>query len=307
MKSAIRKRREEQANYSAVYINGKTLRVPIDDTKPITELHFPEFLDISPGNKCSGGCDFWYAGATRTGVHYTNLASKVESFFGVMTPNQRPFQVAIGGEQEPLENPEIWEMIKGFYDLDITPNYTTNGMFVTDKVVSNTRDYCGGVAVTLHPHLEKHWRKALAKFAEANLKVNIHVIISDQASIDMTERLYTEYCDSGMVDYFVLLPYMNYGHAKDKPKSIDYVAFTKWVDSIYAEGKLAFGANFYNFLRHNSAKYKVSLYPPEIFSKYLVMDDKMQVSNNSFDKKSVNFNHTTGCELGMARTEFLKV
>ena len=40
-------------------------------------------------------------------------------------------------------------------------------------------------------------------------------------------------------------------------------------------------------------------------SKYLVMDDRMEVSNNSFEKKPVNFVQGVGCELGMARTEFL--
>lgn len=303
--TAFRTRKEEQANYSAIFINGKTIRTPIDRNKPITELHFPEFYDLSPGNKCSGGCDYCYAGALKNGVHYRNLAQKVDNFFGKMTLNQRPFQVAIGGEQEPLENPEIWDMMARLRELQIVPNYTTNGMFVNAKHIDNTIKYCGGVAVTLHLHLEKFWRRALKRFAEAKVKLNVHVIISDKESIDFTKKLYKEYVDTGMVDYFVLLPYMPYGHALNNPKAIDYAYFEQWLDTIYKEGKVAFGANFYNFIRKNAAKYNVSLYPPEIMSKYIVMDDKMQVSNNSFEKRSVNFNHETGCELGMARTEFL--
>lgn len=303
----FRKRSEPQANYSAVFINGKTLRSPIDRKKPITELHFPEFYDLSPGNKCMGGCDYCYAGALKNGVHYTDLAHKVEQFFGKMTLNQRPFQVAIGGEQEPLENPEIWEMIEALRNLDIIPNYTTNGMFVNDRHIGQTLKYCGGVAVTLHMHLEKFWRRALTRFAEAGCKLNVHVIISDKESIDFTERLYNEYVETGLVDYFVLLPYMNFGHAVNKPRSIDYDHFSLWLDKIYSQGKIAFGANFYNYIRANAEKYNVSLYPPEIMSKYIVMDDRMQVSNNSFEKKSVNFNHEIGCQLGMARTEFITV
>ena len=45
-----RKRDEPEANYSAVFFNGRTLRSPIDPSKPITELRFPEFYDLSPGN-----------------------------------------------------------------------------------------------------------------------------------------------------------------------------------------------------------------------------------------------------------------
>lgn len=301
----MRKRREDAANYSAIFINGKTIRIPLDKSKPITELHFPEFYDLSPGNKCSGGCTYCYAGALKNGVHYRNLAQKVNDFFGRMTLNQRPFQVAIGGEQEPLENPEFWDMCRALRELQIVPNYTTNGMFVNDKNIELTKTISGGVAVTLHPHLEKFWRRALARFAEAKVKLNVHTIISDKQSIDDTARLYAEYVESGMVDYFVLLPYMPYGHAVNEPKSIDYDYFYKWLSDIYKDGKVAFGANFYNFIVKHSQEFNVSLYPPEIMSKYIVMDDRMQVSNNSFEKKSVEFNHETGCTLGMARTEFL--
>lgn len=301
----IRKRVEPEANYSAVFFNGRTLRSPIDPSKPITELRFPEFYDLSPGNKCSGGCSYCYAGALKNGVHYRNLVQKVEDFFGRMTENQRPFQVAIGGEQEPLENPEFWDMCEALRALGIVPNYTTNGMFVNDKNIEKTLKLSGNAAITLHPHLEKFWRRALARFAEAKVRLNVHVIISDKASIDHCARLYNEYVQTGMIEYFVLLPYMNYGHAKNKPQAIDYSAFEAWLDTIYSEGKVAFGANFYNFIRKHADKYDVSLYPPEIMSKYLVLDDRMQVFNNSFEKRAVNFNHATGCELGHARTEFL--
>jgi sulfatase maturation enzyme AslB (radical SAM superfamily) len=301
----MRIRKELSANYKAIFIDGKTIRMPIDQNKPITELHFPEFYDLSPGNKCSGGCTYCYAGALKNGVHYKNLVAKVDAFFGAMTLNERPFQVAIGGEQEPLENPEIWAMMARLRELQIVPNYTTNGMFVNDKNIALTKQYSGGVAVTLHPHLERFWRRALARFAEAKVKLNVHLIISDKASIDAAEVLYNEYVKTGMVDYFVLLPYMNYGHAKDDGVTIDYVRFKTWLDTIYSEGKVAFGANFYNFIKKHSAQFNVSLYPPEIMSKYIVMDDRMQVSNNSFEKKPVNFRHGFGCELGQARTEFL--
>jgi MoaA/NifB/PqqE/SkfB family radical SAM enzyme len=304
----MRKRIEEQANYSAIFIDGKTIRVPIDASKPITELHFPEFYDIAGGTKCeTGKCPWCYASASPHGVHFTNLVQKVNDFFGPMTLNQRPLQVAIGGSAEPLEHPEIWDMMRAFRALQIVPNYTTNGVLVTEKIVELTKEIAGGVAVSLHPHLEKHWRKALELFAQARVKLNVHVIISDKVSIDATAKLYQEYADSEMVDYFVLLPYMAYGHARNRPKVIDYDYFKRWLDGIYKESKVAFGANFYNFIKKNAKQFQVSLYPPEIFSKYLVLDDDMIVSNNSFERKNVNWVAGEGCTLGMARTEFLAV
>lgn len=303
----IKTRIEPQANYKAIFINGKTIRMPIDPAKAITELHFPEFYDLSPGNRCSGGCNYCYAGALKNGVHYKNLVGKIDSFFGTMTPNQRPFQVAIGGEQEPLENPEIWDMMNRLLELGIIPNYTTNGMFVNDKVIEKTLGLTNGVAVTLHAHLEKFWRRAIQRFAEAKIKLNVHVIISDETSIDYTERLYKEFVDTGMVDYFVLLPYMNVGHAANDPKRIAYEHLEKWVDKVFKDGRLAFGANFYSFIKKHRAKYDVSIYPPEIMSKYLILNDEMVLCNNSFEKRVVKYTPGTGCELGMARMKFMEI
>ena len=57
----MRTRKLPDSNYSSIFINGKTLRIPIDTKKPITELAWPEFYDISPGNKCATGkCDFCF-------------------------------------------------------------------------------------------------------------------------------------------------------------------------------------------------------------------------------------------------------
>ena len=69
MHNDIRTRREEAANYSSVFYNGKTLRIPIDKNKPITELQYPEFLDISLGNKCeTGKCRWCYAKGNHLGI-----------------------------------------------------------------------------------------------------------------------------------------------------------------------------------------------------------------------------------------------
>jgi MoaA/NifB/PqqE/SkfB family radical SAM enzyme len=298
----IKIRHEKQANYKAIFVDGKTIRMPIDPTKTITELHFPEFYDVSFGTRCSGGCDYCYASALKAGVHYTNLANKIKKFFGAMTPAQRPYQMACGGQSESMENPECWEALQAFVDLDIVPNLTTNGMFVNKKNIEYILKYCGGVAVTLHPHLEKFWKRAIELLHEAKLKLNVHVIISDKNSVDEFARFYREY--SSKVAYFVLLPYMNVGHAAKNPKRVDLVALEKEVDGIFTEGKLAFGANFYPWLVKTNKKYDCAIYPPEIFSKYILLNDSLDVFNNSFEMKPVPFTPGIGCELGHSRTKF---
>lgn len=298
----MRIRTDKSANYRAVFVNGQTIRTPIDPSKPITELAFPEFYDVSFGTKCSGGCDtVCYASALKNGVHYTRLAEKIEKFFGVMTDNQRPTQVACGGSAESLENPECFEALAAFHRLNIVPNLTTNAMFINNKTIPKILEYCMGIAVTCHPHLETLWRRAIGLLA-GQTRLNVHVIISDAESSARFVQLYKELADK--VEYFVLLRHMNVGHAAKNPKVTDFEALARAVDPVYKEGKLAFGANFYPWLKKNRAKYNVSIYPPEIMSKYLLLNDELSVYNNSFDMRPVPFSPEAGCELGHARSTF---
>ena len=75
----------------------------------------------------------------------------------------RPYQVAIGGAGEPTLHPDFCEVLKTSRELDIMPNYTTNGMHLSDKILYATKEYCGGVAVSTHKHLK--WGKAVEKLS----------------------------------------------------------------------------------------------------------------------------------------------
>jgi sulfatase maturation enzyme AslB (radical SAM superfamily) len=290
----MRTRREEFANYSSIFLDGKTLRIPLDKDKPITELHWPEFYDVGINSVCYAKCPWCYTSSTPKGINFDNIIDKIYDFFGKMTLNQRAFQVAIGGSGEATVHPKFIEVLETFSKLEIVPNYTTNAMHLSDKVIEATKKYCGGVAISLHPHLEKIWRKGIKTLINNRIKTNIHIIISDKDSIDYLERLYNEY--NNRIDYFVLLPYMNFGFGGGvNSKEIDYDYLEKFLDKIAHYGNIAFGSNFYKFLQRIK-KYNVSLYPPEILSKYLIMDDDMKLYNNSFLKREVKFSHETGVQ-----------
>jgi sulfatase maturation enzyme AslB (radical SAM superfamily) len=276
-------RTEVDSNYHAVFFNGKTIRIAIDKRFPIKELKYPEFYDLSFGDKCvTGNCPWCYAKGNSKGRHYQNIVKKIKDYFGVMNQNQRPFQVAIGGQQEPLEHPEFWDAVKTLKDLNIVPNYTTNGVLFSDKIAELTKKYCGGVAITAHEHLDVHWRKAIEVAKKHSIRTNIHYIVSDKISIEKLDNIYSEY--KNKIDYFVLLPHMNVGYAKENPKKIDFSELEKWLDKNLSEynSNIAFGSNFYDFLSELK-KWDVSLYPPEILSKYLVFDNEVKVYKNSFE------------------------
>ncbi len=300
MKTIFRKRTFPESNYSAIFINGKTIRIPIDKDKEITELVYPEFYDVTLGTKClTGKCPWCYASASSKGVYYKDTAQKVREFFGKMDLNQRPFQVAIGGANEPLEHEELEETMKAFTDLDIIPNVTTNGVLINKEKAEMLKKYSGGVAVTLHPHLEKFWRSAVEILIDSDLKLNFHTIISDEKSIEYTERLYNEY--ASRIDYFVILPYMNVGFGAKNPKDVNYQIFNGFMDRHFKDGKIAIGANGYKWMKENQARYNIQLYPPEIFSKYLHLDENLSMYNNSFSMTPVKYEEGKGVELGKVR------
>jgi len=286
MDRRIKTRIFPEHNYKGIYHDGKTIRIALNPKKPITELKYPEFYDVCITQKCnsgingfgngqnSSGCEYCYQNSTMNGKHALNALNDIDNFFGKMTDNQRPFQVAIGGG-EPTLHPDFISILKKFYDLGITPNYTTNGMHIDGDIVEVTKKYCGGVALSCHKHLEFYWAMAVNKFRTTNIKLNFHNIISDRESIDDFLSIYGRYGDK--IEYFVLLPYMTKGRAKKKEINADYL-FDK-LDKI-DRSKIAFGANFYPYLK-SKKDWDISLYEPEILSKYLdVMD--MSVHKSSF-------------------------
>jgi sulfatase maturation enzyme AslB (radical SAM superfamily) len=269
-----------QNNYKAVYSDGKTIRLALNPRKPITDLEYPEFYDVKLTNFCQSGCPYCYQDS-KPEAHYADVVEKIATYFGAMTENQRPFQVALGGGN-PNQHPDFIKCLEKFCELGITPNYTTNGMGLTPEILVATKKYCGGVAVSCHPHMDKVWRNAVRLLLANGVKTNLHIIISDKDSIDRFKNIFDEHKET--VEYFVLLPYIPMGRAESK--KIDYEYFSQVLEGINSD-EIAFGANFYEYLKQHREKYNVSLYEPELMSKYLDLKD-MSLYKSSFNLAKVN-------------------
>lgn len=89
-------------------------------------------------------------------------------------------------------------------------------------------------------------------------------------------EIYKEWKDE--IDYFVLLPYEAQGRAVPKGIEWEYL-LTKLPENT---SKIAFGAGFYNNLLQGKHNIKVSLYEPEIMSKFLDMKN-MKLYPSSFN------------------------
>jgi hypothetical protein len=261
-------------NYKSFFIGGKTLRIKLDPSLPITDLKYPEFMDVKITNACRGNCLYCYQDSGNECDGYRNALEKLDSYFFGLTYNQRPFQVAIGGGN-PNEHPDFNEILRLFSFYGILPNYTTNGMGLTQEIVNHTAKLCGGVAISCHPHLADYWMNAVDLLHD-KVQTNLHIIISDSESVERFKSIYTTYKER--IKYFVLLPYEAAGRAKYKP--VDYQALTEALNDIGTTENIAFGANFYKYLC--SSDFKISLYEPEIFSKFLDVKD-MKLYRSSFN------------------------
>jgi organic radical activating enzyme len=206
---------DRNANYLSIF-DGKTiLRYYLDETKPMLSPHMPEYLDICCTQKCLGSCQICYQDSTPNREHYLDAAEKIRFLFEPMSQNDRPYQFALGGG-EPTSHPDFENILKTSVDLGIVPNYTTNGMWVKEPyrkdILRMTKQYCGGVAVSCHPHLRTYWEEATKLYRDSGTQLNLHVIISDDASVDYFIDICNNWLDK--VDYIVLLKQANQGRAQ---------------------------------------------------------------------------------------------
>lgn len=269
----------EEDNYRAIFIDGMTYRFAIDSNKPISsKLTYPEFYDVAINSWCAGGCTYCYVAAKESGIHYANVVDKIKSIFGSMTPNQRPIQVALGGEGEPTAHPDFVEVLRTFRELGIVPNYTTNGMHLTEEIVNAAKTYSGGVAVSIHPHLKDHWESAIETYSAAGIKLNLHVVVSSAATIRFFWKLFDKYKDT--VDYLVMLPYMSNREAPYQHVDVEFLSSTLNERNGSLQ-KVAFGSNLYEFLNRDNNKYRVSLYEPESMSAYMILSDEVGYYSDS--------------------------
>jgi len=275
-----RSRSFKKENYHSFWIKGKTYRYVYDATKPIADLKYPEFYDIKINNYCEGNCSYCYQNSGEEDEGYNNSFEKIKSIFIKMTENEKPYQIAIGGGN-PNQHKDFIEIIKWLDENNICPNYTTNGIGLTEEILEASEKYCGGVAITCHPHLESIWKDAIEKFKDKKIILNLHLVISDKESIDYFIDTYKKY--NKVVSYFVLLPYISNVGRADK-KEIDYKYLENKLKEIEKIKQIAFGAHFYEWLK--IVDLDVLLYEPEIMSKFIDLKD-MMIYKSSFEKNPI--------------------
>ncbi len=283
----MRIRTDTEANYKAIFFNGKTIRQRISNSDPISAPKFAEIEDVAINNKCFGNCSYCYTSALHTGINFKNIVEKAYKVWGEKTLNNRPFQIAIGGAGESTLHPDWVEFVRNVYKLGIVPNYTTNGMHLAESILSATEQYCGGVAVSYHPHIEKFFHQSIEKLSKIKTVLNVHIIIGDEKSLNDLKTLFYQYQDR--IKYFVLLPYKAVGRATNIETYSTRNALFEWISTLNKSEyeKFAYGANFYDYLKENQSKLPIDIYEPEMYSGYRIFDDSFM--NLRFSSYNLSF------------------
>ena len=276
----IKVRALKDYNYRAMWMNLKTIRFG-ESINDIVELppSLSEFYDVGITTRCNAECPFCYVSASHKGIDFPNICKVWEEWMKQYPTKEykgikyslKPFQIAIGSTGEPTIHPQFTKFLETVYNTDVVPNYTTNGIILSDtkdpwcqEILEATQNFVGGVAVSFGNQLLRFRAlKAiynLLKYGEC--KVMIHHLISDRKSV---EDFIVANRDFGSdIHYHVLLPLMKHGRSS---KGLEDGVFEYMQDEIIKNNitNVAFGANFYPYLEHS--KLPVSVYPQEAYSK----------------------------------------
>jgi hypothetical protein len=283
----MRTREVPESNYGSCFTGKSTIRRRLDRSKPPLPLRHPEVEDVGLNTVCHCRCPYCYVDAGPLGVNFPEICRKADEVWGALPEEDRPYQIAIGGSGEPTLHPGLEEFCRKARSLGIVPNYTTNGMHVTEDLAQWTKELCGGVAVSYHSHRAPESLLACMALLKAGVPTSLHVILGPQDSAKAA-AVVTDLMPA--LERVVILPYQAIGRAPVLPDmEREWELFLgmwrpEW------KSRVAFGAGFYEFFtREREAgpvteaikAMDIDLYPPELFSGYRIMDDSYRMLRRS--------------------------
>jgi radical SAM protein with 4Fe4S-binding SPASM domain len=88
----------------------------------------------------------------------------------------KTLQFALGGRGDPDTHPDFEKFLKCCFKYNITPSFTTSGLFMNDTKAKICKKYCGAVAVSWHN--ADYTTKAIQALINNNVKTNIHFVLN---------------------------------------------------------------------------------------------------------------------------------
>lgn len=250
---------------------------------------WPELADISISNHCTKGCDYCYRDSGDNGSFmplrdYEHILNELQhQKYGNV------FQIAIGGG-EPLEHPQLKQIIDATIARNVVPNLTTNGIPLDTAYASYFKGRVGAVALSTTDiqSLDLDKIKLLLK---ASIRTNIHYVLSNRNISQACEILKGQYNDilSGL-NSIIFLTHKPHGRGSmvDILKVNDnFKIFIKQIEHVKCSTRIGFDACFVPHLLHYTKTDPTYVDSCEggFFSIYI--DEKLNVKPCSFDNNGL--------------------
>lgn len=181
----------------------------------------PEILDleISTG-KCSGRCRFCYK---ENGEDNNSHHMSFDEFKTIFHKMPKTLTQIAFGICDVDSNPDFFKMMEYARENGVIPNYTCNGLRVTDEVADSTAKLCGAVAVSL-VNKDKTF-ETIRKFLQRGMKqVNIHYMLSNE-TYERAFEIVDELSSDPTLKGFNAIVFLQY-----KPKGSNKDCFTSVLD-----------------------------------------------------------------------------
>ena len=172
---------------------------------------FPALIDVGIMERCvcSHKCkvDCYQKAISRTGenMRLDDYRSILEQCKG------KTFQFALGGAGDPDTHEHFQEILELSHKYGVVPNFTTSGIAFTKEKAKLCKKYCGAVAVS--EHFTDYTRAAIRMLLDANVKTNIHYVLSAKTIDTAIDRLKNGGFDDG-INAVVFLLYKPIGLGK---------------------------------------------------------------------------------------------
>ncbi|MPM03409.1 hypothetical protein SDC9_49676 [bioreactor metagenome] len=252
----------------------------------------PELADISISNHCSKGCSFCYRNSKPD-----NSFMSTEDYELIMknlkhSQSGSVFQVALGGG-EPLEHPNIVDILDITRSYDVVPNFTTNGIFLTKKIADNIKGKVGAVAVSL-TNFDDYSESNIELLINSEIRTNIHFVVDNQNIKDAIKILIGNYNHLLQnINAIVFLTYKPAGRGETSlvlQDNADFQTFLSLIDNNKCICRIGFDACFVPMLmRYTKTRIEyIDACEVGFFSVYI--DEKLNVSPCSFSNGADSYN-----------------
>lgn len=229
-------------NYSVIFYKESGLKVHLSNTPGVkmgqVPGEFPELVDLKISDYCTLGCPFCYQNSTARGKHadLSYLFRVVDDLAKLGT-----FEIAIGGG-EPLQFPQMLELVTYIHSKGIVPNFTTK-LYRGLAENSQLFDYIGGVAMSV-ANVEDTRRAIEACFSLPSVqqnKVSFQIPVGAQTKAEFCEIIRMIGESTLPSQRVTLLGYKQVGRGpnttyhsfEDSLREAFQEERTGWMDSIY--------------------------------------------------------------------------